>query len=70
MTHSPNRDTGIGDYGQAGIDSFLNEHVCDHICVAFGFKQLFQGQGESSHQATAESATSNNLVDDYEEEDN
>ncbi|KAF5325455.1 hypothetical protein D9619_009978 [Psilocybe cf. subviscida] len=32
MTHSPNTDSGIGDHGVKGIEAFVQQHQCNHIC--------------------------------------
>ncbi|KAF8582863.1 hypothetical protein K439DRAFT_1235951, partial [Ramaria rubella] len=32
MTHSLTGDTGLGDYGQEGIDIFLMQHRCNRFC--------------------------------------
>ncbi|KAF8576013.1 hypothetical protein K439DRAFT_1307918, partial [Ramaria rubella] len=34
MTHSLTGDTGLGDFGQEGIDIFLSQHRCNRICTA------------------------------------
>ncbi|KAJ7171948.1 kinase-like domain-containing protein, partial [Mycena filopes] len=32
MTHTPNGDSGIGDFGVSGIKSFIRDHVCGDVC--------------------------------------
>ncbi|KIM35059.1 hypothetical protein M413DRAFT_79793 [Hebeloma cylindrosporum] len=32
MSHTPASDSGIGDHGPAGIQAFLSQHQCNHIC--------------------------------------
>ncbi|KAK7058136.1 kinase-like domain-containing protein [Favolaschia claudopus] len=34
MTHTPAGDSGIGDFGSEGIETFLKDHICGDICVA------------------------------------
>ncbi|KAF8579619.1 kinase-like protein, partial [Ramaria rubella] len=40
MTHSLSGDTGLGDYGQEGINIFLAQHHCNRICTAMGLERL------------------------------
>jgi len=34
------RDSGIGDHGVAGIQSFLDDHICGPICKKMRLKRL------------------------------
>ncbi|KAJ7692913.1 kinase-like domain-containing protein, partial [Mycena rosella] len=39
MTHTPNGsvfDSGIGDFGMKGIQTFLRDHTCGEVCRALG----------------------------------
>ena len=29
-------DTGIGDFGQEGIDKYLKDHICGLVCKGLG----------------------------------
>ncbi|KAH9917386.1 kinase-like domain-containing protein [Epithele typhae] len=40
MTHTPERDTGIGDCGVDGMDAFLEQHECNRLCDALGLNLL------------------------------
>jgi hypothetical protein len=30
------RNSGVGDFGKAGIKTFLEQHSCNELCVALG----------------------------------
>ncbi|KAI0049081.1 hypothetical protein FA95DRAFT_947202 [Auriscalpium vulgare] len=32
MTHTIAGDSGVGDHGHAGIDAFINQHICTSLC--------------------------------------
>ncbi|KAG2015179.1 atypical/Alpha protein kinase [Coprinopsis cinerea AmutBmut pab1-1] len=34
MTHTINHGSGIGDFGQEGIDTFVEQHTCGPLCRA------------------------------------
>ncbi|KAJ6505055.1 kinase-like domain-containing protein [Mycena sanguinolenta] len=36
MTHTENGDSGIGDFGIEGIESFFCDHTCGDICLRLG----------------------------------
>jgi hypothetical protein len=38
-------DSGIGDHGPAGIEAFLNQHQCNHICRGLNLSVI-------THEAT------------------
>ncbi|KAJ3727495.1 kinase-like domain-containing protein [Lentinula raphanica] len=40
MTHTKEQDSGVGDFGQEGIDSFCNQHICNYICEGLGLERL------------------------------
>ncbi|KAJ7733567.1 kinase-like domain-containing protein [Mycena maculata] len=39
MTHTRNVDSGVGDFGMEGIQSFLRDHVCGDICLRLRLDQ-------------------------------
>ncbi|KJA20506.1 hypothetical protein HYPSUDRAFT_1090968 [Hypholoma sublateritium FD-334 SS-4] len=34
MTHTIEGNSGVGDFGKAGIKSFVDQHVCNDVCLA------------------------------------
>ncbi|EJF58403.1 hypothetical protein DICSQDRAFT_66970, partial [Dichomitus squalens LYAD-421 SS1] len=40
MTHTESGDSGIGDYGETGIKTFLADHICNDICVELGLRDI------------------------------
>jgi len=37
MTHTVDGDSGVGDFGKDGMQTFRNDHTCGAICVNLGF---------------------------------
>ncbi|KAF9470206.1 hypothetical protein BDN70DRAFT_939932 [Pholiota conissans] len=72
MTHSKDGNTGIGDFGQDGIKSFLQDHTCGKICQGLGLheKQLEKDEGsddsenEHSHQGDHDDEEEGEIRDD------
>ncbi|KAF8525670.1 kinase-like domain-containing protein, partial [Gautieria morchelliformis] len=46
MTHSPTADTGLGDYGQRGIDAFISQRRCNKICEEIMIESLSSKDNE------------------------
>ena len=38
------RDSGVGDHGTTGIQSFLNDHVCGPVCRKLKLEDLVVDQ--------------------------
>ncbi|KAJ7800434.1 kinase-like domain-containing protein, partial [Mycena olivaceomarginata] len=32
MTHTEDGDSGVGDFGRKGIETFVNDHMCTDLC--------------------------------------
>ncbi|KAF8173301.1 kinase-like domain-containing protein [Pholiota molesta] len=62
MTHSNAGDTGIGDFGIEGIESFLRDHTCGMVCRGLGLHE--------KHVASDEKAGSEDSDDSEEIDDN
>ncbi|EAU85681.1 atypical/Alpha protein kinase [Coprinopsis cinerea okayama7 len=41
MTHTEHKASGIGDFGEEGINKFVEEHVCQEVCLLLGFDKQF-----------------------------
>ncbi|KAJ7870918.1 kinase-like domain-containing protein, partial [Mycena olivaceomarginata] len=39
-THTSSGDSGVGDHGQDGIDTFVEQHVCTSRCESLGLVPL------------------------------
>ncbi|KAJ6556996.1 kinase-like domain-containing protein [Mycena vulgaris] len=39
MTHTPAGDSGIGDFGAKGIQSFIHDHKCNDVCRSLGLDE-------------------------------
>ncbi|KAF5310626.1 hypothetical protein D9619_008264 [Psilocybe cf. subviscida] len=40
MSHTLDGESGIGDFGQQGIDSFINTHCCSTVCEALQLNKM------------------------------
>ncbi|EEB88394.1 hypothetical protein MPER_13792 [Moniliophthora perniciosa FA553] len=40
MTHTISQDSGVGDFGNDGLDEFRNQHKCGARCSQLGLKKL------------------------------
>ncbi|KAF5332096.1 hypothetical protein D9611_008102 [Ephemerocybe angulata] len=40
MSHTVEGDSGVGDHGSEGIETFKAQHRCSHICQLLGFKEF------------------------------
>ncbi|KAF6765683.1 kinase-like domain-containing protein [Ephemerocybe angulata] len=40
MSHTVDADSGVGDHGSEGIETFKAQHRCSHICQLLGFKEF------------------------------
>lgn len=36
--HQSLSDSGVGDYGQNGIDSFIEQHECQQMCLGLAME--------------------------------
>ena len=58
-------DTGIGDFGPEGIASFVEDHLCDTICLGLGLNNQVpqvddqQENGDAERTPEAEAADAN-----------
>ncbi|KAJ7842432.1 kinase-like domain-containing protein [Mycena leptocephala] len=51
MTHTKDEDSGIGDFGEKGIKSFIDDHQCTDLCRALTLESsypLVMEEGDSS----------------------
>ncbi|KAJ7921281.1 kinase-like domain-containing protein [Mycena leptocephala] len=52
MTHTKDGDSGIGDFGEKGIKSFIDDHQCTDLCRALtlesSYPLVMQEDGDSS----------------------
>ncbi|KAJ7094940.1 hypothetical protein C8R44DRAFT_749230 [Mycena epipterygia] len=62
MTHTPAGDSGIGDFGPKGIQSFIRDHKCGDVCRSLGLHESVVLENEAPEkppqQATPDSPDS------------
>ncbi|KAJ7089460.1 hypothetical protein C8R44DRAFT_751465 [Mycena epipterygia] len=62
MTHTPAGDSGIGDFGPKGIQSFIHDHKCGDVCRSLGLHESIvlenEAPEEPPQQATPDSPDS------------
>ncbi|EAU89640.1 atypical/Alpha protein kinase [Coprinopsis cinerea okayama7 len=55
MTHTEHKASGIGDFGEEGINKFVEEHVCQEVCLLLGFDKQFPLTPVTSYEKYSES---------------
>ncbi|KAJ7889353.1 hypothetical protein B0H14DRAFT_1167860 [Mycena olivaceomarginata] len=54
MTHTKDGDSGIGDFGEKGIKSFIDDHQCTDLCRALtlesSYPLVMQEEGDSGSE--------------------
>lgn len=48
MTHTLQGNSGIGDFGQDGIDTFIRDHTCGEICQRLGLDRSIPLRADSA----------------------
>jgi len=48
------RDSGIGDHGPEGIETFTAQHCCNHICCVLQLGSLHSEEKEPSDDEKSE----------------
>lgn len=43
------RDSGLGDFGQRGINTFVVQHTCNAICKQIGLMNISSAANEDSN---------------------
>ncbi|KAJ7081540.1 hypothetical protein C8R43DRAFT_965584 [Mycena crocata] len=51
MTHTLTGDSGIGDFGRSGMQSFIRDHKCNDLCRALSLDQLVPLEDDDSEGA-------------------
>ncbi|KAJ7821760.1 kinase-like domain-containing protein [Mycena olivaceomarginata] len=49
-THTSSGDSGVGDHGQDGIDTFVEQHVCTSRCESLGLVPLGDQDKEGNNE--------------------
>ncbi|KAF7288887.1 hypothetical protein MIND_01404600 [Mycena indigotica] len=63
MTHTLAGDSGVGDFGEKGIRSFVEQHQCSPVCTGFQLDQMYPLEPADSDKEDSDELTdSNNLV--------
>ncbi|KAJ7688592.1 hypothetical protein B0H17DRAFT_1202867 [Mycena rosella] len=60
MTHTPNGDSGIGDFGMKGIQTFLRDHTCGEVCRALGLNDSVELRAPVVEQESEKSLSRQN----------
>ncbi|KAG6907096.1 hypothetical protein DXG01_010545 [Tephrocybe rancida] len=48
MTHTSDTSSGVGDHGEDGIATFVEQHICDFFCRSLDLAPLQPDDGDSS----------------------
>ncbi|KIJ27714.1 hypothetical protein M422DRAFT_54921 [Sphaerobolus stellatus SS14] len=56
QTHTPDGDSGIGDFGQEGIDAFIEKHTCTPMCIELGLAVEEEGADEENETEDEDNA--------------
>ncbi|KAL0955299.1 hypothetical protein HGRIS_004188 [Hohenbuehelia grisea] len=51
MTHTIDGNSGMGDFGKKGIQTFVDQHVCNSICKALGLPKAMPLSLDYSEEA-------------------
>ncbi|KAE9391119.1 hypothetical protein BT96DRAFT_945646 [Gymnopus androsaceus JB14] len=46
MMHTTEQDSGVGDCGKPGINTFTEQHICTYMCGSLGFELMNQVDDE------------------------
>lgn len=58
------RDSGVGDHGSAGIQTFLDDHVCGPVCRKLRLEDLASVQDTSTTLGTGPEGEANEFETD------
>ncbi|KAK6988538.1 hypothetical protein R3P38DRAFT_278137 [Favolaschia claudopus] len=56
MSHTANRESGVGDHGDVGIKTFVDQHECVQKCVALNLEALktLENEGHAEEEEEEE----------------
>ncbi|KAJ7668105.1 hypothetical protein B0H17DRAFT_1142572 [Mycena rosella] len=50
MTHTPDGDLGVGDFGTEGVKTFIKDHQCAEICRGVKLHDLYPLLADEDNQ--------------------